>query len=411
MPRRSILAFLVCCAALARPAYADVTAGGAYTTSVNVEVPAFGELTPTVALTYSSDAGNGVAGIGWSLDSTSYIVRSGPHGSAATGSASDVFLLDGVELVPCAVQMVKGPSCWTGGSHSTQLESFLRIKQEGSIWIVTRKDGTKLTYMPQTVASINGVYRWALASMVDLHGREVLYNYTCDGPYGHDECYPETIRYGTAEVRFYWGNRPDSITNATGQYITRTVKRLKSIDVTVSGRRARAYSLQYNNALAQISGSVLVSVTRWANDALLDISGEVLSGTALPAELFAPSPATGQFANQGKTPTFEFGPPIDNGGSSNATNYESDTTLQWDPNYDWQRWMPGDIDGDGKTDFIGTYYFHPSQGNDVFMIRTARIDHNGAYTHNAPQVTSWVYADRYLRNWYRVFTGDFNGDG
>jgi RHS repeat-associated protein len=408
----SAITTLACLFGIAR---ADVNAGGAYTTAIPIEVPGYGGLTPTVGLSYSSDGSNGHVGIGWSLDASSYITRSGPRGSAITGTADDVFLLDGMELVPCKDQPQvppdqRAPSCLGNyGTHSTKIETNLRIKEAGSVWIVTGKDGTTRTYWPQSTGSVNGVYRWALHETVDIHGRRVDYDYRCEP--GNADCFLETIRYETAEVRFYWASRPDQVQFATGKHLVRTDLRLKTIDVTVGGQRARAYALRYDGTHPQVPGSVLVEVKRWGSDATVDIAGNVSSGLSLPAETFATSPQSGQFFGSAppSAPMFEFGPAIDNGGPKDMSNYREDSALAWDSDHDWQRWMPGDIDGDGKTDFIGTFLNHPSRGDDTFVIRTARLDRSGNYTHQT-QITPWVHSF-WGKNWYRVLPGDFNGDG
>src|SRR5262249_23071172 len=57
---------------------------------------------------------------------------------------------------------------------------------------------------------------------------------------------------------------------------------LNSIDVTVSGSRARAYKLSYAMS-GSTSRSLLTSVQECGRDALVDGSGNVTGGTCLPA--------------------------------------------------------------------------------------------------------------------------------
>jgi hypothetical protein len=99
---------------------AQTTAGGSFTDSLPIQVPAFHGLEPHISLDYDSANGNGEVGVGWRLTVGSTIVRSGPNGALPRYDASDVFLVDGEELVPCA------PHCITGGTHETRRQSFER---------------------------------------------------------------------------------------------------------------------------------------------------------------------------------------------------------------------------------------------------------------------------------------------
>jgi Salmonella virulence plasmid 65kDa B protein len=183
---------LLASASLPQSASADVTPSGAYETTLPIEVPAFHGLEPAVALSYSSGRGNDIAGVGWKLHATSYVVRSGFRGGAPAYDGTDVFVFDGMELVACAAGSVS-PSCTSGGTHSTKVESYQRIQKEGANWYVWSKDGTRSTYEPQAFSHSKGTYRWALAKRTDTHGNKVTYRYWC---YAEEECYLERISYG-----------------------------------------------------------------------------------------------------------------------------------------------------------------------------------------------------------------------
>jgi virulence plasmid B protein len=102
-----------------------VLSSGTYTQSVPIEVPPYHGLEPKLAISYSSQGGNGFAGVGWSLSGFSVIDA---PGVASPGP----YLLDGQPLVACVAGSVS-PSCTTAtpsmnGFYSTKVESYLRIK-------------------------------------------------------------------------------------------------------------------------------------------------------------------------------------------------------------------------------------------------------------------------------------------
>ncbi len=179
----------------AQPLDQPIDSNASFAESIGIDVPAFHGLEPALALAYDSGARNGFVGVGWRLLGLSVIERASVRfGSPRYDDATDVFLLDGEELVACVAGMTS-PSCTTGGTHATRIESYLRIKRDAGAannWEVTRRGGTKLSYQPiATWGSYNSGdpdavkratnYRWLLASVADTHGNIVQYSYWCDG--------------------------------------------------------------------------------------------------------------------------------------------------------------------------------------------------------------------------------------
>jgi hypothetical protein len=62
----------------------------AYRIEKGIEVPAIRDISPSVVLTYSSHAGNDIAGVGWRLDATSSIVRTGADGGVSGPSIPQI---------------------------------------------------------------------------------------------------------------------------------------------------------------------------------------------------------------------------------------------------------------------------------------------------------------------------------
>jgi hypothetical protein len=189
---------LVVALLFANPAFADGGSGGFYQTDIPIEVPAYHGLEPNIRLVYSSSAGNGWLGVGWELSAGSYIQRASPGRGAPNYTASDVFLLDGQELLPC-VQGMQSPSCQYPASgyaaYTTKIESFRRIAfdpaPQGGRWYVWSTNGVKSTYAPHLTIG-GAVYNWHLERVEDPSGNVATYSYWSDGA---DAVYLDTISY------------------------------------------------------------------------------------------------------------------------------------------------------------------------------------------------------------------------
>ena len=313
---------------------------GAFTTEVPIAVPDFRAITPALRLQYNTAGGSGWAGIGWSLSGFSYIYRRGPEGGGLPEyTQDDTFYLDGAELIPCTTQ---------GGTHCTRIQNFTRITDEGDgTWTVRGTTGNVATFEPVLVTDL-GAYRWAITSLADANGNEVLFDYWCDpgGPSGPLDCYPEKITYSGVEILFYSELRPDQIQFANGSYQSVTRYRLKMIEVRVSGQTARAYGLTYGVS-ANTHRSVVTGVKQYGRDAVVSANGSITAGTSLPPmtlEYPALEPAsgsTGSFQPLGCDPNAISEPWED----SDCPHHYSE--IRPDGGYSA---APGDFNGDGRMD-------------------------------------------------------------
>jgi RHS repeat-associated protein len=276
------------------PALAGVGDDGAFSTEVTVKVPPFHGIEPSIALRYGSSKPDGLVGVGWRLDAGSYITRAGSHGGAPRFDDTDVFMLDGAELMACA------PDCKSGGTHETRRGDFTRIVFDGKHWTRWRPDGVKLIYEPLPLANAKGTYRWALATVTDTHANTVKYDHQCDG----SECYLNSIAYADgpehclgaqlgdlgkfcvagpegARVRFYYEARLDPVSYGTGTTLAVTSKRLKTIALRMGGELVSAYALGYETSKST-GGTLLRSVQTFPSDASVDPDGTVSAGATKP---------------------------------------------------------------------------------------------------------------------------------
>ena len=260
---------------------------GGFDQRVPIAVPGFFALEPQLALNYKSSAASRLLGPGWTIAGLSAIQRASPGRGAPGYAPSDIFLLDGIELIPCGA---------LGGTHCTKWQRYVRVERDAPApgqWRVTSKRGTRSVYVP-LIATSEGTYLWGLSKVTDTHGNEVSYSYDCLGT-PTTMCYPATIAYGGVAIRFYREPRADVVTFATGIGVGEIQERIKSIVIAVGGATHSAYKLSY--AVSRNSSrSILAGVQRFGTDVALDASGTVTGGTSLPPTTLSYSDSPGGFA-------------------------------------------------------------------------------------------------------------------
>lgn len=328
------------------------SSNGSFTQSIPIQVPPFRGLEPNLAFSYDSSDSNGALGVGWRISGLSRIVRNSPGFGTPRHDASDIFVLDGDELVACTAPGVNtsAPSCSTGGTttdyYVTEIESYLRIKRTpgNNIWEVWTRNGTKLTYKPlsqwgtydsgdpdETKRATD--YRWLLSEVTDTHSQTVTYAYVCQPAI--PDCYVDTIAYNGATIKFHWESRADDpITYATGAGLGNMSFRLKTVEVKLDAQTpslVRAYALVYGATAGKATKrSRLASIQQFGKDATVDpVTGAVSGGTSLPPMTLVAEDIPGTAGSFNES-AWQAG-----AGSFGAA----------------AEWLTGDFNGDGRTDF------------------------------------------------------------
>ena len=137
------------------PGSADVTAMGAATYSIPIEVvPGTRGVQPNLSVVYNSMAGTGILGGQWDLDGISAITRVGQNtfldlrSTAVTMTYSDRFALDGNRLI-CSDPTLYGRP---GTLYQPEFEDFSKIYSYGAVGFgpeyfkVYRDDGSVAEY-------------------------------------------------------------------------------------------------------------------------------------------------------------------------------------------------------------------------------------------------------------------------
>jgi RHS repeat-associated protein len=413
---------------------------GSLSYTIPIQVPPFHGIEPRLALTYSSEGRNGFVGVGWTLSGFSTIERVNSGRGAAFFDASDVYLLDGQKLLPCPTPNTSA-SCASGGTHSTEIESYLKIVRAGDIWTVYGKDGTRTVFSPiYTVPSsyylTGGILRWGQTSVTDTHNNVVTYVWTDQEqvPPGSilGDVYPSLVQYNGYEVRLFRENRPDVVRFGASTALGETRHRLRSVFVSLSGgAQIRAYKLDYGDPSVLTGRSLLRSEQQYGNDVNFNSeTGVILSGTSLPARTF-----TYQDDALGKTfqtvaSTTPWCPDVNyhRTGDFNGDGRTDRLCLMWPSNVEVmlatgtgfapaQVWLSqgldasttlGDFNGDGKTDLAVRADYTAY----VFLSTGTAFTYNpnpwGIYAlRNPPETGAW----RYCGDTGSLVPGDFNGDG
>ncbi len=270
--------------------------GGAAGYHLEVEVPpGRAGMQPEVSLSYSSRAGNGVAGVGWSLSPSSAIYRC-PKTLELDGASipvqmalDDRLCMDGQRLVsdPASGYFHGYPNAW----YRTEIEQFSRIKLLAanmnsplSRFEVETKPGRVLRYEARPASGSLPPARWVLVGERDPQGNCIRYDYA---PYGtaragvdaewvlSDIAYTGTwsattescvLPVAARHVKLSYGSRPDNRTTyAVGRGTTLSA-RLETISTLVGGAPVRTYGLTW--VTGATGRSLLQSIQATAADGL-----------------------------------------------------------------------------------------------------------------------------------------------
>ncbi|MBA3493607.1 MAG: VCBS repeat-containing protein, partial [Gammaproteobacteria bacterium] len=373
---------------------------------------------------YNSQRGNGWLGVGWALSGLSTISRTSASKGAPKYDNTDKYFLDGQELIPCAPGM-QSPSCKYPAlpnytAYTTKIESFLRLAAENSpitggysYWYVWNKTGTKMTYEPRLFNAAKGIFTWILIRVEDTLGNTVSYKYRNDSNAATmGEVFLDTISYNGTVVKFYSELRPDVVSYATGGDLVTLRYRLATIDITVGNARARTYKLTYTQAAS--TRSSLKEVQEFGSDAAVNAStGEITGGTALPPMIFRSGTSRHISWSPSISAPIPWGPAWpSNGGVRGSKNFNDQSLLDWNLSWGTQRWFPGDINGDGRQDFMNVFLEDPLAAPDPFYtLRAARSNADGSYTYFSQQIPGWNWSHSLQTDFFRTLSSDINGDG
>ncbi len=277
------------------PGQFAVSESGAATYTIPIAVPpGTAGMEPKLALSYNSQSGNGLLGVGWSLSGLSAITRC-PRTIAQDGviagieySTNDKYCLDGQRLVA-----INGAYGANGTEYRTEQESFAKVisfgvagngpawfkvwTKSGQIMEYGNSDDSRIEAQGKTSAAV-----WAVNKISDTKSNFLTVTYTEDNPNG--QFYPNRIDYtGNANmgratynsVRFVYETRPDVVPLYQAGSVNKTTVRLTNFQSYAgTNTLVRDYRLAYEQ-------STLTESSR-----LLNLKECVGDGACLPATSF-----------------------------------------------------------------------------------------------------------------------------
>ncbi|MBX3660723.1 MAG: VCBS repeat-containing protein [Ramlibacter sp.] len=258
---------------------------GAAGYSLPIQVPpGLAGMEPKLELAYSSQSGNGLLGVGWSLSGLSTISRCPKvkvvdgEQLAVTLTSADRFCLDGQRL-----QVVGSPAQYgeVGAQYRTEMDGFSRIDAVGGTladgpasFVVRTKAGLRMEYAEAVPVPGKTVRRaWALSKVQDVKGNFYSISYFNNVAQSTGDFLPDQISYlahtsGIAArntIKFTYEARPDvSVGYDAGEKVKQT-RRLRIIEAFAGTSQVLVsrYYMAYL-PLGPTGQSRLKSVTRCA---------------------------------------------------------------------------------------------------------------------------------------------------
>lgn len=237
------------------PGSFNVSSTGAAAYSIPIEVPpGTAGIQPKLSLEYSSQSGNDLLGLGWSISGLSLIHRCQKTSTqdnvvqAVNLAATDRFCLDGQRLM-----LVSGTYGSGAAEYRTEIDGMSKITQSGvmgsgpAMFTVRTKAGEVMEYTAIAVQDTSAAPVWLLSKVSDIAGNYMLISYTVDP--GLREYYPHEIKYTGNDVAsvptfntvtFNYETRPDVREYYFAGYKFSRTKRLANITTGAS-----TYTLQY----------------------------------------------------------------------------------------------------------------------------------------------------------------------
>ncbi len=372
------------------------TGGAGYSIPIAVP-PGTAGMAPSLSLTYNSQAGNGLLGMGWMFEGLPSIGRcprtiaqDGVHG-AINFDADDCFCMDGQRLVA-----VSGDYGADGTEYRTEVESFSKVVSHGTAgagpaWFEVRtKTGQIMEFGNSTNSRIlaqgkETARSWAVNKVADTKGNYFTVTYVNDAANG--EAYPSRIDYTGNDgaslapynsVRLVYETRPDSATAWHAGSMVKSTVRMSKVQTYAGDTLVADYRLAYQQG-SSTERSQLTSVTLCEG-----------GGQCLPATTF-----TWQDGTTNQTIVNNVA-----GQDGMLSNYRS---------------YLGDFNGDGMTDImwdsgsngsgsLGTRVLWTSVGNGGFAIIANLGGQNGT-------LVSSTNRDCDVAVDFLPILGDFNRDG
>lgn len=431
----------------ALPGNLNVSDMGAAVYTIPIMMPSgIGDMTPEIAITYNSQAGNGMLGWGWNISGLSSITRTGQtiyhDGSqSVVDFANDRFLLDGKRLMLCS-----GSYGGNGSVYKTEIDEMSKIVAytDGysgpARFIVKKSDGTTWEYggtddsMVEPQNLNNKALMWLVNKISDPSGNSIIFNYlenknegesyinyidyTLNATAGINSMYRVCFNYEERqdeESFFVYGNKVSIKKILTGITIKNMMSGAVLYEYTFTYLEPGNYSSDFKSMYYR-----LIEIGLSANG--MKINPTIISWNksshypdkflsySQPQNMFNKVPFVGDFNGDGYSDVITVPYKLSNTYSENVQafviinngdgSFEDDAyyTFSFDRTLEWVYVI--DFDGDGLDD-VAPFYADYSEGASwkskisVYLNRGNSFINAGTYS-----------SDRY----FTVYPGDYLGD-
>src|SRR3569623_590744 len=384
-----------------------VSPSGSATYTVPITVPpGVSNMQPNISLSYDSQSGNGLLGVGWNIAGLSVFHRCGASidrdgfNGGVNLDGNDKFCLDGQRLPAQATTSVACSNCT---EYRTDPETFARIVSYGTQgngpqgWRVWTRSGQILEYgkltdepiaAPESRIAVSPTSSTVIAWPVNVI-KDTVGNYLTVSYITNTTASPASVEYRPTRID-YTGNmaagmvtsrsvqfeyetttRPDPITNYVGGVAMNTTRRLTHVYTYSGSTWVRDYRIAYEAQLSAATGrSRLTSVQECAGDG---------TGCINPTNV-AWSDSSTFFSFPGSTAT----------GFTDASGWNSDL-----------RFFQMDVNGDGRGDLVAR-----NAAGDLIVM----LSNGGGFTYAGLTATDFTDASGWNSD-LRFFQMDVNGDG
>lgn len=245
---------------------------------------------PSVSLSYNSQGGNGILGVGWSLNAGSSISRCGATFAqdgftrAVTFNAStDRLCLDGQRLIA-----ISGYYGTVNAEYRTEMDAFVKVVQHGNIndsnssFTVYKPDGNTATYGVSAnsrfvPSGLSTVLSWKVTQESHSNGANTI-DYTYDDTVAGEHLLSKIYytgslgQQGSRQVGFEYDSRSDYERNFLMSGKISTTRRISQIDIYTGDALVFSYEFNYIQSGAS-QRSLLQSVTQcglngWSRDCI-----------------------------------------------------------------------------------------------------------------------------------------------
>ena len=309
--------------------------------SIPIEVPpGAGGIQPELAITYNSNAGNGLLGLGWDLSGLSSISRcpmtlerDGQIVGVDFDNLTDQLCLDGERMV-----LLSGVHMQQGAIYSLENENYSKIEIIGAntnlddpyAFRVSSRDGKIIEYgntedsrIEANLINAGRVHVWAISKVGDRNSNSMVYKYEIDQDYSDYRL--DKILYGSGGyvVKIVYSDRSEAYPKYFQGSYTVKKRKLEGIVVETSGSTSLvSYNFTYSSFLAGgISFQHLSGIEKCGNNECLSTTSVDWVAPAQNVEFYD---ASGGLARSG------------NFGSASSEAYVKTLT---------------DVNGDGVPDF------------------------------------------------------------